>query len=58
MAKRREMHEAADNLDFETATLIRDEIRALEEKAGVVRKDEKAEAKKAREATVRKRLKK
>jgi excinuclease ABC subunit B len=34
MAKRREMHEAADRLDFETATLIRDEIRALEQKAG------------------------
>ena len=57
MAKRREMHEAADNLDFETATLIRDEIRALEEKAGVVRKDEKAEAKKQRESSVKKRFK-
>jgi excinuclease ABC subunit B len=31
---RREMHEAADNLDFETAALIRDEIRVLEEKNG------------------------
>ena len=29
--KRRQMHEAADRLDFETATLIRDEIRTLEE---------------------------
>lgn len=29
-AKRKEMHEAADNLDFETAALIRDEIAALE----------------------------
>ncbi len=28
--KRREMHEAADRLDFETAALIRDEIQALE----------------------------
>ncbi|RJR14486.1 excinuclease ABC subunit UvrB [Candidatus Parcubacteria bacterium] len=30
--KRRQMHEAADRLDFETAALIRDEIRILEEK--------------------------
>lgn len=29
--KRREMHMAADRLDFETAALIRDEIRALEQ---------------------------
>ena len=28
--KRKEMHEAADNLDFETAALLRDEIAALE----------------------------
>jgi protein-arginine kinase activator protein McsA len=28
--KRRQMHEAADRLDFETAALLRDEIRALE----------------------------
>ncbi len=28
--KRRQMHEAADRLDFETAALIRDEIRTLE----------------------------
>jgi excinuclease ABC subunit B len=28
--KRRQMHEAADNLDFETATLLRDEIVQLE----------------------------
>ena len=28
--KRRQMHEAADNLDFETAALIRDEIQTLE----------------------------
>ncbi|MFZ2593952.1 MAG: excinuclease ABC subunit UvrB [Minisyncoccia bacterium] len=34
MDKRREMQRAADNLDFETATLIRDEIRQLELKAG------------------------
>jgi excinuclease ABC subunit B len=30
-AKRKEMHEAADNLDFETAALLRDEIAALEQ---------------------------
>lgn len=29
--KRRQMHEAADRLDFETAALIRDEIHALEQ---------------------------
>ena len=29
--KRRQMHEAADRLDFETAALLRDEIRTLEE---------------------------
>lgn len=29
--KRRQMHEAADRLDFETAALIRDEIRVIEE---------------------------
>lgn len=32
MQLRREMHDAADNLDFETAALIRDEIRTLEGK--------------------------
>ncbi len=31
--KRQQMHEAADNLDFETAALIRDEIQKLEESA-------------------------
>ncbi len=31
--KRRQMHEAADNLDFETAALLRDEISKLEKKA-------------------------
>jgi excinuclease ABC subunit B len=31
--KRRQMHEAADNLDFETAALLRDEIQKLEEKS-------------------------
>ena len=31
--KRRQMHDAADRLDFETAALIRDEIHKLEEKA-------------------------
>jgi len=30
--KHRQMHEAADRLDFETAALIRDEIRVLEQK--------------------------
>lgn len=30
---RRQMHEAADNLDFETAALVRDEIQALEKKS-------------------------
>jgi excinuclease ABC subunit B len=30
--KRRQMHDAADQLDFETAALIRDEIRVLEKK--------------------------
>ena len=29
--KRRQMHDAADNLDFETAALLRDEVRTLEE---------------------------
>ena len=28
--KRRQMHDAADRLDFETAAIIRDEIQALE----------------------------
>jgi excinuclease ABC subunit B len=28
--KRRQMHQAADRLDFETASLLRDEIRTLE----------------------------
>ena len=28
--KRRQMHDAADNLDFETAALLRDEISKLE----------------------------
>ncbi len=31
--KRKEMHEAADNLDFETAALLRDEIAALEDES-------------------------
>lgn len=30
--KRRQMHDAADKLDFETAALLRDELRKLEEK--------------------------
>ena len=30
VAKRKQMHDAADQLDFETAALIRDEIQALE----------------------------
>ena len=28
--KRRQMHEAADQLDFETAAILRDEIQTLE----------------------------
>lgn len=36
--KRKEMHEAADNLDFETAALIRDEIAALEKEGEKTRK--------------------
>jgi excinuclease ABC subunit B len=31
--KRRQMHDAADRLDFETAALLRDEVRTLEEAA-------------------------
>ncbi|MBI5456121.1 excinuclease ABC subunit UvrB [Candidatus Kaiserbacteria bacterium] len=31
--KRRQMHEAADRLDFETAALLRDELRMLEQKS-------------------------
>ena len=31
--KRQQMHEAADRLDFETAALLRDEVRRLEEKS-------------------------
>ena len=36
--KRRQMHDAADRLDFETAALIRDEIRKLEEKSEKAKK--------------------
>ena len=36
--KRRQMHAAADQLDFETAALIRDEIRKLEEKGKKTKK--------------------
>ena len=36
--KRREMHDAADKLDFETAALLRDEIRMLEAENGTKRK--------------------
>lgn len=32
-AKRREMHDAADDLDFETAAILRDEIHELEKRA-------------------------
>jgi protein-arginine kinase activator protein McsA len=31
------MHEAADNLDFETAAILRDEIRELEKKAATAK---------------------
>jgi excinuclease ABC subunit B len=34
---RRQMHEAADNLDFETAAILRDEIRELEKKAATAK---------------------
>ncbi len=39
--KRRQMHEAADNLDFETAAILRDEIQTLEKAMDKARKDEK-----------------
>lgn len=40
--KRRQMHDAADRLDFETAALLRDEIRQLEEAAEAGKKKTKA----------------
>jgi len=44
--KRRQMHAAADQLDFETAALIRDEIRKLEEGIKATKKKAKAGTKK------------
>lgn len=44
--KRREMHEASDNLDFETAALLRDEIRELEKTAEHAEKPQKKSRKK------------
>ena len=44
--KRRQMHAAADHLDFETAALIRDEIRKLEEGIKATKKKAKAGTKK------------
>ena len=44
--KRRQMHAAADQLDFETAALIRDEIRKLEEGRKGTKKKTKASVKK------------
>ncbi len=45
--KRQQMHEAADNLDFETAALLRDEIGKLEEKS----KKKERKSKKSKEST-------
>ncbi len=39
--KREEMHDAADRLDFETAALLRDEVRLLEEKHAAQEKKKK-----------------
>lgn len=51
--KREEMHEAADRLDFETAALLRDEVRILEEKMAQDMKGKKKSAKKKGEEKVR-----
>jgi protein-arginine kinase activator protein McsA len=39
--KRRQMHDAADGLDFETAALLRDEIQKLEAEVREEKKDKK-----------------
>ncbi len=39
--KRRQMHEAADNLDFETAALLRDEVQRLEAEVRAEKSDAK-----------------
>ncbi|MBP9669656.1 MAG: excinuclease ABC subunit UvrB [Candidatus Pacebacteria bacterium] len=46
--KREEMHDAADRLDFETAALLRDEVRILEEKQAQALKSKKGQKKTAR----------
>ncbi len=46
--KRRQMHDAADSLDFETAALLRDEIQKLEATAAKEKKDSGAAQKKAK----------
>lgn len=51
--KREEMHEAADRLDFETAALLRDEVRILEEKVAQDAKGKKKGAKKKTDEKVR-----
>jgi len=48
--KEREMRRAADDLDFELAAILRDEIRTLEEKLGI--KPEKPESKKKKWITL------
>lgn len=45
--KKAEMHDAADALDFETAALLRDEIRLLEDKVAQTAKEKKRRAKKS-----------
>ncbi|MBP9757516.1 MAG: UvrB/UvrC motif-containing protein, partial [Candidatus Pacebacteria bacterium] len=43
--KRRQMHDAADSLDFETAALLRDEIQKLELEISKEKKEQKKKAK-------------
>jgi excinuclease UvrABC helicase subunit UvrB len=45
--KRRQMHEAADALDFETAALLRDEISKLEIEINAEKKSVKKSGKKS-----------
>lgn len=40
--KKEEMEEAVKNLDFETAAILRDEIRVLESKAGIIKPKKRA----------------
>jgi len=46
-----QMHEAADQLDFETATILRDEIRVLEEKAAAKKPAKKATRKQTKKTS-------